>query len=300
MAKMSTANTRKAINNFMNKNKNKDKDVVDNQDNIETSEVEETAGTTTKLNLDDRSKLSDLRDELESMSKEDTSEDINDNKLQKPHIPEVINKDVVDNKEPQDDYRSPLVNTKTLLREQRKKDNREYNVNSDFKYQQPEVHHSNDVKIINIPADRDVQPLHIDSIRDSKGYICDRINRIEDETGVSVLPFNKLGLLPQVEYIQGHEMITVYGDKYVTGNTRIVNENMLYQYVDKIERNIISGMEFDESLIVSSDFKNERITTLKFNIKELAFIKAKFQQLPCTVYETATGDIRINVGGMYV
>lgn len=306
MAKMGTVNTRKALNNFMNKNKGKDNvDAIREDETTVTNETpssdntpNETSKVTTRLEFGEKENIEDLRDELKSIASENNTE--NNKRSQedeRPTIPNLESKATVrpnTYEEP-----NPIVTTKTVLREQRKRDeSRGYTTQP--AYNQHDVKHSNDVRIINIPTDSNVQALQIDTIRDEEGYICARVNRIEDETGIAVLPFNKIGLLPQVEYIQGHEMVFIYGDKYVTSVTRIINESALYQYVSKIEKCIVSGVEFDETLIIASDFKGERITTLRFNIKELAFIKAKFQQLPCTVYETSSGDMRLNVGGLYV
>lgn len=164
-------------------------------------------------------------------------------------------------------------------------------------YDTPSIQRNAVENVLRIEPDPEVEPLHIRAIRDTEGYIASKIDKIEDRTGVSVIPFDLLGLLPQVVYIKDHDIIKVRGKSYVTGTKRKVNETLLYAYADRIESSILSGVEFDDSLMVTCDFEGSRIETLKFNTKELSYLVSKFSEMNPSVYVTTSGEYRLNIGG---
>lgn len=295
MAQEKTATTRHALKNFMGKGKaNKEEETVTEDAPVNskfTSKLAKETINTNKLNLNNSKEIENLRSTLIEDTQEDEMIEEEENFVyekpvvkgkSKPEIPTVNKVKEIEVEKPS------LVQTKKIVKE--------YMDDSTT----VRKHNTGSVTILDIEPDSAVAPLEISKIEDTEGYIGKRVNRVEDETGISALPFNRLGLLPQVVYIQGHTIIDLNCEPYVVSNSRIVNENLMHQYIGKIETSIMAGIEFDESLMVTKDFRDEMIRTLKFNFKELSYIKAKFAKLPCTVYQTMQGDMRINVGGTNV
>ncbi|WP_394862375.1 hypothetical protein [Paraclostridium bifermentans] len=295
MGKEKTVTTRNAIKDFMRKGngRKEEEEVIDEEVTVNskfTSKLAKETLNTNKLNLNNSKEIQDLRstlnedvDDVDEMveEKSDFVEPIKNIQV-KPEIPFINTEKEIEVEKPS------IITTKKVVKEymNESKPVRKHNTGS--------------VTILDIAPDSGVAPLEISKIEDTEGYICKRVNRVEDETGISALPFNKLGLLPQVVYIKGHDIIELNCEPYVVSNSRIISENLMHQYIGKIETSIMAGIEFDESLLVTKEFENEMIRTLKFNFKELSYIKAKFAKLPCTVYQTLQGDMRINVGGTNV
>lgn len=296
MGGFSVTQGRKLVEDFKNKGKGVSKSKTPAPDFTSKPEIKsEGLGlNTNKVNFDkndEDSELAKLREELNGDV--NTSEEVN--KFEETNISESMSEKETSGKPFITTTEERTTASTRSIMEEIKHSNRSVEPNTEFRCNP--VNKGDINSILTITPDPEVEPLRIEAIRDTEGYISAKVNRIEDKTGVSVIPFDLLGLLPQVVYIQGHEIIEVKGKKYVSGCTRKVNESLLYSYANKIENNILSGVEFDDSLMINCDFEGNRIETLKFNMKELSYLLAKFREMKPSVYTTRSGEYRINVGG---
>lgn len=146
----------------------------------------------------------------------------------------------------------------------------------------------------------DIQPIKIPKIHDSEGLISSRIRKVEDKTGISVLPFGITGTLPQVESLADHDIVEIGGEKYSSGTTRVVNQKRLDAYVESIKNCIARGQAFEDSLLERQEVDGQIFDTMKFNIRELETLNSLFINIVMSIFEDETGDIKINVGGYYV
>lgn len=142
-------------------------------------------------------------------------------------------------------------------------------------------------------------PLEFD-IRDKYGKISDKIDRLEDEYGLSSLPLEFCNILPQVTELQRHKIIDVMGTKLTIGTERKVRERELSDYVNQIKDTIEGGDIFDDSLLEERNLGGKSYMLLKFNSYELDTLNSVFLNIYFTTYITPSGDYRINVGGQYV
>lgn len=157
----------------------------------------------------------------------------------------------------------------------------------------------NNVKEISLNV-FNIDPVQIPRIIDTEGYISDSVRRVEDASGIAVLPFDVAQLLPQVEELKGHKIIYIKGNKYVTGITRVVSKGRLETFVEEIKGTIMRGQIFDQSLIETVSYNGKTFDTLKFNHYELSMLNSMFINIQFMVYEDSVGDIRMNVGGYAV
>lgn len=146
------------------------------------------------------------------------------------------------------------------------------------------------------PIKMEVDEIDFSEIRDSKGLIKNKVLEMESTLGLSVLPFDILGLHPNVVEIKDYDIISIGNKKYVSSSEGIRSKQVVDFYINKWCDIISCGGRVDESLIVSKDCNGSKIKTLALTKFEMDYVLNVLRQANVKIIIT-DNDIRM-IGGI--
>lgn len=131
--------------------------------------------------------------------------------------------------------------------------------------------------------DLDVTP--IENVIDDDGSISRRIKEIEDAKQVSVIPYELLDLPNNLRSLKSHTIINYNGVRLVSGIDRIVNMNSINEFENKVLRNLKehNGSAIKLNLEVNLKFGGGIFRSLMFNEYELRYLVSRFKQYKVTI-----------------
>lgn len=146
------------------------------------------------------------------------------------------------------------------------------------------------------PIKMQVDEIDFSEIRDSKGLIKNKVLEMESTLGLSVLPFDILGLHPNVVEIKDYDIISIGNKKYVSSSEGIRSKQVVDFYINKWCDIISCGGKVDESLFVSKDCNGSKIRTLALTKFEMDYVLNVLRQANVKIIIT-DDDIKL-VGGI--
>lgn len=123
------------------------------------------------------------------------------------------------------------------------------------------------------------EAIDFSEIKDSKGLIKNKVIEFELKSKLSCMPFNLIGLNPNVVQIQDYDIFSVNNIKYVSSATRIVNPNTLKEYESKWSSKVECGDKIEEDLMIDVEYEGNTVRTIRFNKYELDFLLSRFSKV---------------------
>lgn len=122
-------------------------------------------------------------------------------------------------------------------------------------------------------------------IRDTNGVIAARLEEIEKETGLSVIPFKVAGLTNFVKEILGYCIFEKDGEKYATSNSHIVNQAKLDSILLEFDNELRQGFVVNKDIMIEYDYKGVVYKLPMFNQYEIGYICATYRNYGAVAYE---------------
>lgn len=122
-------------------------------------------------------------------------------------------------------------------------------------------------------------------IRDTNGVIAARLEEIEKETGLSVIPFKVAGLTNFVKEILGYSIFEKDGEKFATSNSHIVNQAKLDSVLLEFDNELRQGFVVNKDIMTEYDYKGVTYKLPMFNQYEIGYICATYRNYGAVAYE---------------
>ena len=143
-----------------------------------------------------------------------------------------------------------------------------------------------------------VEKINIGEIKDTTGMVSKRIEDVEDNTGISVLPFSITNVMQQVTELKRHKKICIDGQFYSSGTTRIVNKSLIEQIKNEAIVAITQATPFAKSLWTDRTLNGRTFRTLLLNNYEVRVLKDMFADFNARVVDGDNGDIILKIGDL--
>lgn len=118
-------------------------------------------------------------------------------------------------------------------------------------------------------AGLNVQRVKLPEMKDVKGNMSRRIAEIENQTGISVLPFFLTQTMPTVVQLQEHKIIYIDGMPYSSGTTRIVNQREIDSIIEEVFETVSMGEVAVIKLLCDREVGGRAFRTLRVNDYEV-------------------------------
>ena len=119
-------------------------------------------------------------------------------------------------------------------------------------------------------------PIDFNEIHDTKGLIKQKVVEFELRSKLSCMPFDLIGLNPNVVQIQDYDIFFVGGKKFVGSSSRINNPTLVGSYESKWKDLIECGDLVKEDLMISASFEGKDIKTIALNKAEIDKLLDRF------------------------
>lgn len=127
-----------------------------------------------------------------------------------------------------------------------------------------------------IPIDYvQAEQIIVSDISDVKGRLSDAVESLEAMHGVSVVPLEMANISSAVSKLQRHEIFELSGKRYAM--SKVVREDIVRMYVDRIVNALSTGMPFVENLMVIITHNGMNYKTISLSREEWTAILSKFR-----------------------
>lgn len=133
-----------------------------------------------------------------------------------------------------------------------------------------------------------VEPIEL-QIKDPNGRIGQKLEAIEKETGLSVIPFKLAGLNKFVIQIMGYDIYDdSEGNKYATGTSHIANKMRINDLEKSFSSKLCSGEIVEESVMMDhvDIATGEKYRVPSLNRQEMDYILTRFREFGVLGYST--------------
>lgn len=121
----------------------------------------------------------------------------------------------------------------------------------------------------------DVEEITIPAIVDTYGRLSDRVEALEHETGLSVIPLTMANIAPEVESLSRHEIFEFNGERYAMSSK--VRDQVINNWQEKVIANLSSGLAFEEGLVINVEYRGILYKTLSLSKNEWTLLLSKFR-----------------------
>lgn len=128
-----------------------------------------------------------------------------------------------------------------------------------------------------------VEPLTFE-IKDLNGSISLKLEAIEKETGLSVIPFKLAGLNNFITDIPGYTIIEMDKEKFVSSTTHPANMIRLNKYIDEWKATLQSGLKVDASLEMEYTTSDKTYKVCSLNQYEIDYLQTLFRNYGAVGY----------------
>lgn len=139
----------------------------------------------------------------------------------------------------------------------------------------------------------DVERICLPEIKDTHGRLSDAIEALEDATGKSVIPLNMAHIAPEVVSLQRHKIYTFAGERYAMSHR--IRESVIQEYVDRIIRNLSTGLPFSEEILSSIVYNCETYRTFLLSQDEWSLLLSKFGNYKHTLTTDRVAQIWLRI-----
>lgn len=146
-----------------------------------------------------------------------------------------------------------------------------------------------DVDLIGI----DVVPIELASINDEYGRISDLVEALENETGLSVIPFNMGHISPEVMTLARHKIYEFAGDRYAMSHRKRMT--VLEAFQERIIKTLSSGLPFREELNNVVEYNGVEYKTFSLSEEEWKYLMAKFRIYKERLFVTGDNKLVIEI-----
>lgn len=122
----------------------------------------------------------------------------------------------------------------------------------------------------------DVEEVVIPEIKDVYGRISDIIDGISEQLGIAVVPFEMIGVTPELVRLQRHDIFTLGDKKFAM--RKEPRPGVVEQWKTKIIKMLSSGLPFSESLITTVQFDGKVCHTLALSEVEWTILMSMFRR----------------------
>lgn len=133
-----------------------------------------------------------------------------------------------------------------------------------------------------------VEPIEL-QIKDPNGRIGQKLEAIEKETGLSVIPFKLAGLNKFVIQIMGYDIYDdSEGNKYATGTSHIANQMRINDLEKRFSNKLCSGEIVEESVMMEylDTATGDKYKVPSLNRQEMDYILTRFREFGVLGYST--------------
>lgn len=128
-----------------------------------------------------------------------------------------------------------------------------------------------------------VEPLTFE-IKDLNGSISLKLEAIEKETGLSVIPFKLAGLNNFITEIPGYTIIESDKDKFVSSTTHPANMTRLNKYIEEWKATLQSGLKVDAPLEMEYTTSEKTYKMCSLNQYEIDYLQTLFRNYGAVGY----------------
>lgn len=132
--------------------------------------------------------------------------------------------------------------------------------------------------VSDIPVDYDlvdVEPVVVPVITDIHGRLSDRVEALEHETGLSVIPLEMANIAPEVESLKRHEIFDFMQERFAFSPN--IRNDVIAGWKEKITAHIASGLNFEENLVTSVTYDGKTYKTLSLSRVEWTMLLSMFR-----------------------
>ena len=152
---------------------------------------------------------------------------------------------------------------------------------------------TNDVTVFEVPH-ANVKPKVLD-VKDTRGIIAQKLEKVEQDTGLSVIPFKMAGITKFVTEIMGYEVFEIDGEKYASSTQHRVSPQRVDTICNLIDNTIISGGVVNEKVMMEYSEKGVTYNVCQFNKYEMGYLEALYRNYRAVFYSIGP-DVYIAVG----
>lgn len=131
----------------------------------------------------------------------------------------------------------------------------------------------------------DVEPLDFE-IKDTTGSISEKLEKVEKDLKLSVIPFKVAGINKFVSEIPGYDIIVDDdGEKYASGSNHMANKTLVDSYKLEWKNRLMTGEIINENLTTEYETETKTYRLCKLNHYEINYLLTLFKNYGASGYE---------------